>query len=78
VGDERVTVILAVPTREINSRRWPDIWTRLGERLPVAGTKWNSVHAVCSDGGVRAPAFFLGEIWGTRRADAFDECCRPS
>jgi hypothetical protein len=45
--------------------------------IPGDGTEWNSRGEMCSYAPM-SPAAVLGEIWGSRRADAFDQCCRPS
>lgn len=45
--------------------------------LSHGGTQWPTNGALCSD-VTMPPGDFLGEIWGCRRADHFDQCCRPS
>ena len=45
--------------------------------LPIAGSVCGYQLRVCSDVDM-PPAPVLGEIWGCRRADHFDQCCRTS
>ena len=42
------------------------------------GAKWRATAARCGPIGDMSPAAVLGEIWGTRRGDNFDQSCRPS
>ena len=45
-------------------------------RCSTVGRDWAPRRVVCSHVSVQAA--ILGEIWGTRRAHHFDQCCRPS
>src|SRR5690606_39914536 len=51
------------------------VWT-LKPMVPGGGTGWKCDRRMCSHTRM-PPAAVLGEIWGSRRADAYDQCCCP-
>jgi len=48
-----------------------------GSARSWGGTDWRAQPSLWSHRGM-PPAAVLGEIWGTRRGDNFDQSCYPS